>query len=280
MKTILAINKMSRPLNCLITFITIITACFICGGNTDDLREILIGGLIGVLLTAAGNIINDFYDIDADKINRPHRALPSETISHATAFLFFLSFNIVALLLATLLSFSLFIIVVVTELLLYLYSYRLKNIPLVGNLVIAFLTGLAFMFGSIIVGNIYCGIIPALFAFMINLMRELIKDIEDVDGDSIAGLSTYPIKYGVLRTINLITIIGVALIIFTTIPFLLKIYNVKYFIIILPGVNGVLVFVISKLRLYPSAYNLNLSSNLLKLGMVLGIISIFVGSRF
>ena len=49
---------MSRPLNCFITFITIVVACFICGGGTDDLWQILVGGVVGVLVTAAGNIIN------------------------------------------------------------------------------------------------------------------------------------------------------------------------------------------------------------------------------
>ena len=280
MNIVASIIKMSRPLNCLITFITIIVACFICGGDIAYIGEIILGGIIGLLITASGNIINDYYDIEEDKINRPDRVLSSERISSATAFLVYFIFSISALLLSLVLGFSLFVIVAFTSLLLYLYSSKLKGIPLVGNIAVAFLTGLAFVFGSLIVGNIYCGIIPALFAFLINLMRELIKDIEDLGGDSAANLLTYPIKHGVVNTINLIIIIGITLIILTTIPFLLKIYNIKYFIIIMPAVNGILVFVISKLRLNPSAYNLKLSSNLLKLDMVLGIIAILLGSNF
>ena len=280
MKIPSAIYKMSRPLNCFITYITIVTACFICGGGSEDLWHILVGGVVGIMVTAAGNIINDYYDIEADRINRPYRVLPSEIVSPAIALLFFLLFNIVALLLALLLGFGLFIIVLVTVLLLYLYSYRLKNIPLVGNLVVAFLTGLAFVFGSVIVGNVFCGIIPALFAFMINLMRELIKDIEDVDGDKAVDLSTYPIKHGVVNSVNLVSIIGAALIILTTLPFLFQIYDVKYFILVMLIVNGILVFVISRLRIDPSKYNLKLASNLLKLDMVLGIIAIILGSSF
>ncbi len=280
MKIVLAIYKMSRPLNCSITFITIVTASFICGGGVDNLWKILAGGIIGILVTAAGNIINDYYDIEADRINRPYRVLPSEIVSPAIALLFFLLFNISALLLAALLGLDLFIIVAVTLLLLYLYSYMLKNIPLVGNLVVAFLTGLAFIFGSVIVENVLCGIIPALFAFMINLMRELIKDIEDIDGDKAVDLSTYPIKYGVVSSVNLVSIIGVALIILTTLPFLFKIYDIKYFILVMPFVNGILVFVISRLRIDLSKYNLKLASNLLKLDMVLGIIAIILGSSF
>lgn len=280
MKTISAIIKMSRPINCFITFITIVIACFICGGTLNDIWFILAGGFIGLLVTASGNIINDYYDIEADRINRPSRILPSEIVLPTTAVLFYLAFNVAALILSLLLSLELFVIAFITVTLLFLYSYGLKNIPLVGNAVIAFLTGLAFIFGSVIVGNILCGFIPALFAFMINFMRELVKDIEDIDGDKTAGFSTYPIKYGIVNSVSIITIFGITLILLTTLPFLFSIYNVKYFIIVMPFVNGILVFVISRLRIDPSGYNLSLSSSLLKLDMVIGIIAIILGSKF
>jgi len=280
MKMISAIIKMSRPINCFITFITIVVACFICGGTLNVIWFIFVGGVIGLLVTASGNIINDYYDIDADRINRPSRVLPSELVLPTTAVLFYLLFNAAALILSLFLGLELFVIVFITVMLLFLYSYKLKNIPLVGNAVIAFLTGLAFIFGSVIVGNIFCGIIPALFAFMINFMRELIKDIEDIDGDRAVGISTYPIKYGVVSSVNIITVLGITLILLTTLPFLFNIYDVKYFIIVMPFVNGILVFVISRLRMDPSRYNLNLSSRLLKLDMVIGIIAIILGSRF
>ena len=96
----------------------------------------------------------------------------------------------------------------------------------------------------------------------------------------IVDLSTYPIKYGVVNSVNLVTIIGVALIILTTLPFLFKIYNIKYFILVMPIVNGILIFVISRLRIDPSKYNLKLASNLLKLDMILGIIAIILVSSF
>ena len=93
-------------------------------------------------------------------------------------------------------------------------------------------------------------------------------------------LSSYPIKYGVVSSVNLVTVIGASLIILTTLPFLFKIYSTKYFIFVLLSVNGILVFVISRLRIDPSSYNLKIASNLLKLAMILGIISIILGTRF
>ncbi len=280
MKTVSAIISMSRPINCLITFITIVVACLICSNTLDNFTTMFIGGVVGLLVTASGNIINDYYDIDADKINRPTRALPSELITPTISIIFYLFFNIIAFVLSMSLGLNLFIITVITSFLLFLYSYKLKNIPLLGNLIVAFLTGIAFIFGSVIVGNFLCGIFPAIFAFMINFMRELVKDIEDIDGDRVVGLLTYPIKFGVINTVNVIILVGVSFLVLTTIPFLFSIYNIKYFLVVLFFVDSIIVFIILRLRFDPSSYNLKLSSNLLKLDMLIGIIAIILGNKF
>ena len=280
MKTVSAIISMSRPINCFITFVTIIVACLICSNTFDNFLYVLVGGIIGVFVAASGNIINDYYDVEADRINRPSRVLPLELVSPKVAVIIYLFFSVVALALSMLLGFELFVITAITILLLFLYSYKFKNIPLLGNLVVAFLTGLAFIFGSIIVGNVFCGVFPAMFAFIINFMRELVKDIEDIDGDRTVGLSTYPIEFGVVNSVNIITFSGIALILLTILPFILDIYNIKYFIVIIIFVDGIIIFVISRLRSDPSSYNLKLSSNLLKIDMAIGIIAIILGSKF
>ena len=233
-----------------------------------------------MLVNAGGNIINDYYDIEIDRINRPNRPLPSEKISLKFALKMYLYFTLFALVIAySYLDYNAFGIVLLTSGLMFLYSNKLKGIPLVGNIVVAFSTGLAFLFGSIVVGNIYCGIIPAIFAFLISLMRELVKDIEDIEGDKAIGILTYPIKNGVENSVKLISIIGVLLIISTAIPYLLGIYNLYYFIFVSLFVNGILVFIIRSLKLDTSHNSLRKSSNLLKLGMVFGIIAIFIGTK-
>ena len=61
---------------------------------------------------------------------------------------------------------------------------------------VAFLTGLVFIFGGVVVENPTAAIVPAIFAFLINLIREIVKDMEDVEGDNKAGVITFPIKFG------------------------------------------------------------------------------------
>ena len=279
MQKIKALISITRPLNCLITFLTIVAACFICA-DLPNYKIVIIAGLAGVAINAGGNIINDFFDIKIDKINRPNRPLPSGLISSTKALEVYVYFTFFAFSLSYYnLGLSAFKVVVITSILMFLYSYYFKGIPLIGNIVVAFSTGLAFLFGSIVVGNIYCGIIPSVFAFLISLMRELVKDIEDINGDKTIGISTYPIKFGVDNSVKLISIIGVLLIISTTIPFLLKIYNLYYFIFVSLFVNGILAFVIRSLKLDTSPNTLRKVSNLLKLGMVFGVIAILIGTK-
>jgi geranylgeranylglycerol-phosphate geranylgeranyltransferase len=254
-------------------------AGFICG-SFPDFKIIIVAGLAGALVNAAGNIINDFFDIEIDKINRPNRVLPSGKISLQFALNSYVSITYFAVILAFYnLNFNAFLIVLITSAMMFLYSYQLKKIAFVGNVVVAFFTGLAFLFGSLVSGSVYCGIIPSVFAFLISLMRELVKDIEDIKGDKLANISTYPLKYGIKATVKLISITGIVLIISTTIPFLLKIYNLYYFIFVSIFVNGILVYVIRSLNKSTSQTTISKMSLLLKLGMIFGILAIFIGTK-
>lgn len=278
MKNFKTLISIIRPLNCLITFFTIVVACFICAESLNY-KMFLLAGFAGALVNAGGNIINDYFDIETDKINRPNRPLPSGNMLLKTALSLYLYTTLFAFIIVYNINVIAFSIVVATSVMLFLYSYKLKGIPLVGNIVVSFITGFAFLFGSVVVENIYCGIIPAVFAFLISLMRELVKDIEDIEGDKSIGISTYPIKYGVDSAVKLISIIGVLLMISTTIPFLLKIYNWYYFIFVSLFVNGILIFIIRELKKNTSQDGLRKVSNLLKLGMVFGVIAIFIGAK-
>lgn len=279
MKNIKSQISITRPLNCLITFCTIVVACLICT-NSINFTLFLLAGFAGTLVNAGGNIINDYFDIEPDKINHPDRPFPSNHISLTTALNIYTYITFFAFTLSYYnLRFIAFAIVVVTSIMMFLYSYKLKGIPLVGNVVVSFFTGLAFLFGSVVAGNIYCGIIPMTFAFLISLMRELVKDIEDIEGDKSIGISTFPIEYGVESTVKLISIVGVILILSTTLPFLLKIYNLYYFVFVSLFVNGILVYVIRELKRGTSQMVIKKVSKLLKLGMVLGVIAIFIGTK-
>ena len=88
------------------------------------------------------------------------------------------------------------IIVILSAILMFLYAYKLKKSCLVGNLSIAFLTGLCFVFAGVVLGAVFLSILLGFYAFLMTMAREIVKDMEDVEGDSMEGANTFPIKFG------------------------------------------------------------------------------------
>ena len=268
---------MSRPVNAIITFATVFIAAIICKTSQSLDVTVFYAGLSAMLVAAAGNIINDVFDFEIDKINRPERPLPSGKITKKNATIFYLLFNIAALFISTLVNNIAAIIVVITILLLFLYSLKLKEIPLVGNLTVSVCTGLAFVYGAVAVGNWYAGIVPALFAFLINLIREMLKDIEDLEGDLLNNVITFPGRYGIEKTKKLISTVTIILILATFYPFVSKIYSIEYFLIVLFTVDIVLIIFLKELRNKTFLEKISKFSNYLKIAMVLGLLAIYFG---
>lgn len=171
--------------------------------------------LATVCIAAAGNIINDIYDIETDTVNKPNNVIVGKSISETTAFNLFIVLNVIGVGLGFYLSHSIgrspfFSIFVIISAALYVYASFLKRTPLIGNILISILVAM-----SVLIVGLF-DLIPtitesnratqmtffkilidyAVFAFLINLIREMIKDIEDVDGDYKAQMNTLPIAIG------------------------------------------------------------------------------------
>jgi len=194
--------------------------------------DFLILSLSILLISAGGYIINDIYDIEADKINKPHKVYISNTISKKRAIIFYLAFTILGLILGLWLSFLknieiLSLYFIATAVLLLLYSKYLKKLPLLGNLLISllvpFIIILVYEFDKKLVAkselfnDIFLSITVfyyMFFAFLTTLIRELIKDIEDVDGDFKLKMKTLPILIGKVRTRNISIFLSLLLLFF------------------------------------------------------------------
>ncbi len=277
-KTIAAI-RIIRPVNVFITFATIFVAGIICSRGSLQFGKIILASVSGAFVAAAGNVINDYFDVDIDKINRPERVIPSELFTKKEALVLFAILKLFAFYTALQIGKMAFLIVIITSILLFLYSFKLKRIALIGNATIGLLTGMAFIYGAVAVGNWRAGIFPALFAFMVNLAREILKDIEDMEGDEKMGLLTLPLKSGIRQSINVISLVIILLIIFTTIPYFWDIYNIQYFIFVLIVVDSLFVYFLKELHRNRTKTNLRKLSNLLKINMILGLTAIYLGSN-
>lgn len=173
-----------------------------------------------VLIAAAGYIINDYYDVKIDAVNRPDRVLLGREMKRRPLMLIHFLLNILGISLAVFLEdWLMLLLFFVSANVLWLYSNRLKRLPLVGNVAIAGLSALAVALPGIYYPSSYfLMLLYVLLAFFISLMRELIKDMEDIKGDQQFGCQTFPIVHGVRKTkILLFTIMALflGLVIFT-----------------------------------------------------------------
>ena len=277
MNKILNLIKLTRPLNFAITFFSIIVGAVLCINGEYSSIKIVLAAISGGLTASSGNVINDIYDLEIDKINRPDRPLSGGKLKLKEAKIFYVILNLLAIILSYLVNLNAFIIVLAAIILLIFYSYQLKGIPILGNFIVSLMTGLAFIFGGVSVNNYSYAIIPALFAFLINFIREIVKDIEDIEGDSKMGVSTFPSRFGIKASQFFVLALSILLIAATFYPFVFHIYKIEYFIIVMAIVNSLLVYIVKSLFENVSIKNLNKLSFLLKLDMILGLIAIYLG---
>ncbi len=183
--------------------------------------------LATVCIAAGGYIINNIFDVETDTENKPENVIVGKFISETKAYNLYIGFTVVGVAmgfyLANLIgkpSFaSLFIIIAAT---LYFYATSLKQSLLIGNFIVALLLSV-----SVVIVGIFClypvtfeenrpvmgllfGILLdyALFAFIINFIREIVKDLQDVNGDLNQGMNTLPIVFGVKKTTKLVFVLG------------------------------------------------------------------------
>ncbi len=167
------------------------------------LLELPFAGLVfsTVCIAAAGYIINDYYDIKIDLINKPDKVVIGKSLTRRKAMMGHFLLNIVGIGIGTFLSVKVGAVNFVAGFLLWLYSNLLKRLPLVGNLTIALLTGTSVWIVAVYFDQhdplVY---VFATFAFFTTLIREIVKDMEDLRGDRTFGCKTLPILWGYRKT--------------------------------------------------------------------------------
>lgn len=277
MKRFFSYIKIIRPLNCLITALVVIVGGIISLVGDSINSNLILAALAAALTAASGNVINDLYDIEIDKIVHPNRPLAKGELKIVEVRIFYVCLILAASALSFALDLFLFAITILAILILFFYSAILKKIPLIGNVVVALLTALAFLYGGIAVQNISGAVLPAIFAFLINIIRELVKDAEDSEGDKKNNVITFPIKFGIQRTRQLVMVLTLILIGFTFYPFADRIYKIEYFVVIMIIVNPILVYSLKSLFTNNERKNFHYISSLLKFDMIFGLIAIYLG---
>ncbi len=265
-----------------------LSAIFILAPEDTRALNILLDGNIFILILvssfciASGYIINNFYDAQKDLINRPQKSMLDRLVSQKTKLYVYFSLNFLAVILALFVSWRVSLFYSVYIFMIWFYSHKLKKYPIIGNITASLLAVFPF-FGILLYfykaqDEAYdlaqTGIIfnHALFLLLLILIREMIKDLENLKGDLANDYKTIPIKYGENASKKIITVLSF----FTVIPIyvLIEIYHVGYMDIYFYLCLIVLIFFVGYLWKSNSKQQFLMLHNILKFLIVFGVFSI------
>lgn len=192
--------RITRPHNSVVAGFAALIGYLIATG-TLTLPSLLLAVIVACI-TAGGNVINDLYDVEIDRVNRPERPIPSGQVSLSGARLYAGMLFIVGISLAALTTTLCLAIAVINTGMLVAYAVLLKRTPLVGNVAVAYLAASIFLFGGAFAGveGLFQNLPLAGITFLATVAREVLKDAEDVSGDAAGGAVTLPMIVGVRRT--------------------------------------------------------------------------------
>lgn len=271
-----------RPGNALMGAIVVVLVAIIDRSFT---LPIILAMLAVFFETAAGNVINDYFDYQIDLINKPERPIPSGRISLNAGknygYLLFLLGTICGLLISLLTgNWIPFIIVLIADVVLYLYAYKLKATPLIGNLAVGFMTGFGFVFAGFSLNNpniIMISMYLGFFAFVMTTARELVKDIEDMEGDKAEGARTLPILYGEKITAILASILIIVDCALCPLLYYINIFGFYYLMVI---AVAVILFIYSAILIIRNQDRSTAAkvSKYLKIGMLIAFVAFIFGS--
>jgi geranylgeranylglycerol-phosphate geranylgeranyltransferase len=278
MNSLLPYLKIGRLNNALMTGIAVGLG-FWLGRSTLPLPALFLLIIAGTAATAFGNVINDIHDIATDRISHKNRPLPGNEISLFGARFYAVYLMLLATGSSAFISPAYITATLLPLLLLICYTRFLKGTPLAGNIVVSLLVGYAVLYGALAAPGFNRLVIPAVLAFLLNLVREIIKDVQDAPGDSAAGLvTTASLPSQVIRSIIFSAAAAYLLLLF--VPVLLhqfgKVYALVCLIAVLPLQSVWLFFFVKN----NWREKLPLLSLLIKLEMAAGLIALAADQIF
>ena len=278
LKKISSFLKIIRPLNVISSGIAILFSSHIAGYQ-GPISNVLFAMFAVVFFTIGANVLNDYFDYETDKLNRPDRAIVVGDVTRVQALYVSISSFLIGVFLSLQLSFkSQIISIFISFPLLIFYNAKAKNYPLVGNVIVALILGFSFIYAGIVFENIIPLIMPAILAFGLTLIREIVKDIADLKGDKAIGAKTFPIIFGNKKAVYLCTFLSAILGCLAFILFLNGYYNFYYGILLIITVEIPLAVVVISLLNKPNTRTAKKGARLLKICTLGGLFSIYIGT--
>ena len=270
----LDVLRLVRVHNLVLAALGVLAGGWIALGALTTPRVLWFASVAALGFGAAGNALNDIWDLAGDRVNRPRgeRPLAAGRLARGTADLCVVGGALGGLTAAALVSGAAVLVGAGALVVMFVYSPLLKRRGLPGNVAVALVAGLPLLYGALAVGRPAAGLVPWTLAAWLHLVREIVKDLDDQAGDAALGRRTLPLVIGSRRAGVVAAILAAAFV-----PLSLALparahYGGAYFLIALFAQLAVLA-VASRLFAGHRARN----SLLLKGAMLVGIVALVAG---
>jgi geranylgeranylglycerol-phosphate geranylgeranyltransferase len=268
--------KIGRPLSSFSGVLAVILGGYVAG--TGEWLKVGLAALSTLLIAASANAWNDYLDLEIDRINQPHRPLPSGMISPRTATIYSFVLALLGLVVAAFVGWQGFLIALFANVLLYIYSLRLKSTVLLGNAAVALISATSAFFGGVAGGNPRPSLWLGLIIFVAILGREVLKTLADYEGDLRQQCRTISTVWGRRWARVVFYILAGATAIVMLLPFLLEVYRPIYAYIVILGVYPVIVYVLLRVTHDRTGPQLERLSQLMKFDFMVWFMAVLLGA--
>jgi geranylgeranylglycerol-phosphate geranylgeranyltransferase len=279
-----------RPINCLMGSLTIIIGLL----NTKidiPIEQLIINIILGIItyffLAGSGMVINDIYDVEIDKINRPNRPIPRGSLSLKQAKTLYLLYVLIGIGISILnsiifnLGFPNIIIAVLFGFIGWIYAKWGKKSGFLGNIIVSISFSIGMIYGAILNNSLIPNYIYFFFltSFFLLLSREVIKGCEDIEGDKVEGVNTLAIKIGIKRSTFFSMVFSWIAVLFFILPIFTNIINpLIFFIFMIFGSIVVFYAILLMFKKSLDRTDFKKISLLLKIGAFIGLIAFIFAS--
>ncbi|HEY5558072.1 UbiA family prenyltransferase [Acetobacterium sp.] len=261
--------------------VCVIIGEIIAFGGFPSFQNLFLGFMWGFFLSSPAMIINDYFDIEVDKINSPNRPLPSGLIQPAAAIALAVVTTLIGMAVSAFIGMTAVLLYIIFWLVGFLYNWKLKEMGLLGNLLVSSSVAITFILGSIAVGEPWNKTvwILSLMVFLFDLGEEIAADAMDIEGDKKRDIKSIAILIGKKNALRISALLFVLMIIVSLLPVFLNLLGISYFIII--SITDILIcfFVIRLLKSRTIEAGRSNIRGMYLCGL-LGMIAIIIGNIF
>ena len=280
-KKVKAIIQIFRPELPFAAGVCVVLGEIIALGDFPSLREMALGFICGFFISGSAIVLNDYFDLEVDKVNAPNRPLPAGIISPAESILLTIIATFIGMLAAFLIGIPAFILCAVFWMIGFLYNWKFKEAGLPGNLMVSSSVAITFILGGMAVGEPWNKIVWcfALIGFFIDLGEEIAGDAMDIEGDKKRGSKSVAIVRGRSFALVISGLLFGLVVLISFIPVIYGWLGASYLLMIFITDTLIVVFTIRLLKSKTSAEGIK-SMRGIYLGGLVGMLAFIIGQVF